>query len=650
MDEKAVVTTPNATWMPEFPVAAPGRISTREDGRWGPQEYTLWPQLYHRKVLHHACIPVQGQEIDGFNLDIDDLWDSVPWNGWAASSECGVPDLGFLDKPYLYILKATAGRIDANYQMSARSQREDHNKFGAQLLSTVDQAIDQLTILPMSRARAIALAAHVQRLLLELCGLLVLYEIVQPRVLDPNNVAKNVLAVRGAFTTEAGTAQVLFRVGIPVWYIQPLTRLVRVVEVHTFPTAIASRLSEEVSRPQLLSDGGDLAGVVQHPGDWPFAMQQEVLKTLLGVKIPRLSSAVPVSSGPPPAKKAKSDVPGHPKPEHAGPAAPGGSSRRSTRRGKRAAPQQQPPLHPSQRYQSLEGCAVATVWADALAAVGTLATPPSPSTYYWPPPFLFEGGGEKCNRYYHNYARIRQFCRQRLLDPTLRAEPLRIAEWRDALWGDYRTQSVDVTSPDMDKRTKERRQLQQAIRRLFAGVAELPSYDAATSPSWGARAVSVDDAKEGSFHAQVLWEVHEVNWRCEMRELDAELTQSREWDTLARWEREARVSRIWSSIGSGLRLWPCWENDETTRAQWTYSDDEADQSHARSTLCELLAVIARWPGLPEELKVFPDAAMDWPSDKFTTVQRIAVEFYVHTFVRVFKRLPIPPAVVPVNWP
>ncbi|KAH9932515.1 uncharacterized protein B0H18DRAFT_871109, partial [Fomitopsis serialis] len=231
MSDKAVVTTPNATWMPEFPVASPGEICTRVDGRWGPQEYSLWPQLYHKRVLHHACIPVQGGRLDGLNFLAEDLYDPVPWNEWKPCRECGVPDLGFLEPSTVMLLKGVASHIGVTYHMSTISKHEEHQKFGKHLIATINQALDQLSILPMIQAHAIALAAHVKRLSLELCGLIVLSEIVQPRALDPAFVATKVLPVRGAFTSDAGTAQVLFRLGIPVWFIQTLTRLVRVVEV-----------------------------------------------------------------------------------------------------------------------------------------------------------------------------------------------------------------------------------------------------------------------------------------------------------------------------------------------------------------------------------------------------------------------------------
>ena len=103
-----------------------------------------------------------------------------------------------------------------------------------------------------------------------------------------------------------------------------------------------------------------------------------------------------------------------------------------------------------------EICVVPQVWAEALAGVGTLPSPSAPSVYYWPPPFWFEALGGKVNRYFHNYVRIRVFCWQRLLDTTLDAHLLHIANWRDALWGDY-TISHTVSTGEALPSTSHRR-------------------------------------------------------------------------------------------------------------------------------------------------------------------------------------------------
>ncbi|KAH9913612.1 uncharacterized protein B0H18DRAFT_887962 [Fomitopsis serialis] len=651
MDRRAVVTTPNATWMPEFPVATPGRICTRVDGRWGPQEYSVWPQLYHSNVVHHACIPAKGTTFLGLSFDYNVIYDPVPDSEWEHDLACGVPDLGRLQPQFLALLKADARGVMERFQRVGGGMIEDQKKFGYHLCATISQALDRLTLLPTWRTHAIAIAAHVSRLCLELLGLIVLFEVVQPRVRNLSRPAKEALPLRGAFTHNPATAQGLFRLGIPVWFIQPLTKLVRVREVYSYPDAISSKMSDELSYPRLYSGEGDLSGIVHHPGDWPFKMQQEVLQTLLDAELPSMPSEgdepASASSDARPTKKARLDADDGRKSVQAMTS----STRRSSRpahRGHRAQAVAVEP-HPSLRYKRLMDCPVPLMWADALSAVGTLPPPKSSSTYYWPPPFVFEGPGDKINRYFRNYVRIRHFLRQRLLDPTINAEPLRVAEWRDALWGEYKVQAEEPSKSDPAPRNKERRQLHQNIRRLFSATAGLPSYDASQTGEWGSTTVMAENVTHSGLRAQILWEIHEVNWRCELRELDSVLTGSRAWGTLQRWERESAVCRVWSVEGSGLRVIPLWEQDGKSCASWV-SPPHSQWAVARVTFRELLRVMARWPGLPDELKVSPpEAIIEYQAEDYKRLQQSVLAFYVRSFVNVFHRLPVSPAVFPDNW-
>ena len=236
MSSRAVVTTANATWMPEFPVASPGQICTRVDGRWGPQEYSLWPQVYHPKVLHHACIPVKDAKIRGQGFVFKTLHDPIPPHEWEEDYNCGMPELGFLRPQFLESLKADADAVITKFKRCGADTKADQKQYGYALCSTITQAFDRLLLLPTSRMHAVALAAHVQRLCLELSGLTVLFDILQPRTRDVGYVAKDTLPLRGAFTSNPSTAQAFFKLRIPVWFIQPLTKHVRVLEVVTFPT------------------------------------------------------------------------------------------------------------------------------------------------------------------------------------------------------------------------------------------------------------------------------------------------------------------------------------------------------------------------------------------------------------------------------
>lgn len=625
--------------MPEFPVAAPGQIITRADGRWGPQEFSLWPQLFSREVAHHACIPTEEANVTGVRA-IKELYETIDERMWHPDEACGVPDLGFLDVELRTRLFDAVDKCFDRWRSAAQTGRSGDRGWGDNLRLTIHRGMDQLTRLPSTARRAVLLAVHIQRLALELCGLTVFYEIVKARMAQPAYFAKGVLPVRGAFTDDPSIAQELFRVGIPFWFIQPWTKQVRIVEVG-WAEPVRNKLAIELSYPRLDTTVAGMDGVINHPGRWPYKMQQEVLKSLLDNALPPLPLPAAIASVAPPAKKPKLGLP--PKSTAPAPAHVAASSSTTAP----AAPKdkvKQPPS-PFLLYSPSSTVQVPEVWHKALTAVGQLARNDSPVLYYWPPPFLLEPEKGKTSRYRHNYLRIRGFCRQRLVDKQVNAHPLNVSQWRDTLWGDYRTKDEELR-PDVKGRKLERHKTKQASRALFGNTGGLPSYDASAVVQWGERTLTVQDVDEAGLRAQIMWEAHEVNWRCEFLELDSVLTGSRELTTFARWEREVEVCRVWSPLGTGLRVVPRWEQREPNTATWgrppsLFWDDSIP------TLRQFLAVMQRWPGLPEELRRVTLSALQ--PDAYVKVQEAAVAFYVRSFVSKYHRLPVPPAVCPANW-
>ena len=633
MDHRAVVTTPNAKWMPEFPVATPGQIATRTDGRWGPQEYSLWPQVFDPTVAHHACIPVEDGRVKGF-CPPPELFKTIDERMWAPDKACGVPDLGFLDREFSSSLFAGVQRC-IDYWTSDRRSREI--ACGERLRFTIQRAIDQLTRLPSTAHRTVVLAVHVQRLTLELCGLLVYHNTVKPRRGLNSYVASAVLPVRGAFTANANHAQELLRVGVPVWFIQPLTKLVRVVEV-VIPDLISNKLDVKLSYPRIDTT---LEGLAGNPGRWAYKMQEELLKSLLDNELPRLLVPVPEPAPAPPTKRARlaDAVRRDEQPPRAGP-----SSSRS-RRGTRAPSKAEKTPAQFLQYTPPSAGEVPGVWVNALTAAGMLPRNDVAAVYFWPPPFLLDLDKAKGSRFRHNYLRIRGFCRQRLVDKQVHAQPLTVADWRAALWGDYNVDPEPVRS-DLNARSKERVKAKQAIKALFGSTGGLPSYDDSVVVRWGERELTLKDVDAPDLCAQILWEAHQINWRCEFIELDCELTSSRHSTTYARWERESQVCRVWSPLGSGLRVVPRWEQNEPNTASWV-PPPSLFWDHSIPTLREVVAIMQRWPGLPEELRHV--ALSPLQPDVFTRVQRSAVDFYVSSFVSKYHRLPVPPALLPSNW-
>ena len=168
---------------------------------------------------------------------------------------------GFLEPDFCNRLCTEVQRC-INYWTLDRRSREI--ACGERLCFTIQRAMDQLTRLPATTHHTVLLAVHVQRLTLELCGLHVYYDTVKPRLGLASYVARDALPVRGAFTPNAGEAQELFRVGVPVWFIQPLTRYARVVEV-VYPEPVCNKLDVDLSYPRLDTT---LEGLAGSPGRW----------------------------------------------------------------------------------------------------------------------------------------------------------------------------------------------------------------------------------------------------------------------------------------------------------------------------------------------------------------------------------------------
>ncbi|KAL6298964.1 hypothetical protein BKA93DRAFT_830298 [Sparassis latifolia] len=205
--EEGVITTPNATYIPEFPVIRDGQI------------------MYDRKVIHHMCIPTLQSVVEADAM------------------------LDFLVEDKLKALTEMALHVTHRFKHKLGDTVSEKNKAGMQLLLMFAQCLDHLHLLPTSCNHAIALGAHVQHLTLELWGYVNYYSVIVGHLETPTlhvSVNWDVLPVRGAFTNDASVAQLLFHVGVPFWFIQTKTDKMR-IKKWAFPVPISNELSLEMS-------------------------------------------------------------------------------------------------------------------------------------------------------------------------------------------------------------------------------------------------------------------------------------------------------------------------------------------------------------------------------------------------------------------
>ena len=282
---KSVFTTPNATWVPEFAVAH-GDITTYSDGRWGHHEYSRWPQEFDREAFHIACIP-RFPPPNGRASAV--LWRAIVPQDWKVQN-CGVDGMGLLEEELLASLTSAAeeaiGRFYDLTPFAGAWQRQ-----GSFLTVCLRHTLDRLRVLPTFRGVTISLAAHVQRLTLEMWGLVKWIEEIQDVIKQQRNVSARPWQVLGAHTSDPSVAQMLHRAGIPVWFQQHLTDRLAVYEV-VQPTALPADFSSTPAYPRLLLAKRDLSGALNMPGEWQRAMSALVRRQLCLSNLPALVDAM----------------------------------------------------------------------------------------------------------------------------------------------------------------------------------------------------------------------------------------------------------------------------------------------------------------------------------------------------------------------
>ncbi|RDX46209.1 hypothetical protein OH76DRAFT_1457272 [Lentinus brumalis] len=679
--DRMVITSPNMEYIPPYPVESMV-IETYTDGLWGTHEYSRTPQRLAPGMWHIACIPKAASPPELPEV----LWMSLSSRvDWKEDVSIGFSGLGFIQEDTRELLDTAAGHAIRRFEEMTCD--ENVRKYGQMLVMILRQVLDRMRHLPASATVSIAVAAHVQRICLELAGLKTFVEIVAPRKSSSLDYSMEVLPVVGTFVAEGSEAMNTTRVGLPTWFLQPLTAdlpVWAVVETCALPSCISRQRMD----PPILQHAHCLVGVGNLTGNWQESMLLTVSKHIAGTHLASLSLAeVPVVPDiEPEAKRPRleqSHRATHLHMSAADPVVSQPGAKRSNRPRKRgkgsgaapivtnpqvaniakapAARTREPP-HPSKCYVPSPFFHLPCAWENALRSVGTLPRAASSALYFYPPPFLLDTVSsvavlpsdcphpehartdEKVHQYLHNLVRIRRFLRARLFDPSLSHEPLAILEWRAALWGDYAIRSIPPAksgSPSDFRRAQRRQGDRNGVRRLFSRVAQLRSYSAEDSVQWGEETFDLARvATDCSLRRRLLWESHEINFRAEVMALDTLLVHKPAWLEIHRWEREALVSGIWGPPTSAVTVIPP-EDDRAPAFGWAGSEAHVEVSElALRTLRTFVRVLARWPDCPEP--VVHAGRTDLDLVDFSGIQAQAVEFYVRTFVKHYSRLPVPP--------
>lgn len=472
------------TYVPEYPFIDSDGLYIREDGTWGPHEYTRWPQMYSSLNFHHFCIPIMPRIIRSLTSTIDFTTDSILWhefveNDWmkieSGPEELDILICGLLKEErrlelaqafYLY-------RQRARERCASSEFKEGSDLRLVETLSTLgQQAIERLSNTPGPYYACLVTARELQRLTLEFVGYINLVDVVRPRMRNPMYRADQPLPYRGVFSPAADVVQELYRIGIPTWYIRdamvigPTTKIFSVG--HSLPVSAFVRtlrptymdrtvfigdfqpIHTNLRSPtgELAPDSAitDLVSVMRTYSRGSSHPQQRLPSTdCSGPSSSRIRSVQPSVSRPEVVRPSKHKRQGSDSVQ-----ASSAPKRRKEEKGK----QETPPgslmftipdgLVPGTRDLP----SVAKHWLAAVKSIGLhkKKRPDDAASFFHPPPFLFDPHDtERLARYYLNYVRIERFLRQRMKEGSLFGhQAYKIRQWRDVLYGDYsRSKEID---------------------------------------------------------------------------------------------------------------------------------------------------------------------------------------------------------------
>ena len=658
-------------YVPDFPSLSEGPASVRTDGRWGIWEYSRWPQMYNEQVPHHMCIPsrpIHGRKIHQYYLSSgipephQIFFRTLTTSDWRETPDCGIVSYGLIEQEHIQCLERHAYAVCISTErllMKVERVSDTVKNLLRNLKATMRQLLERLRSIPCKFEHALIAFSHFQRLGLEVYGLHIYYHAYDARLRKMNNCSKLILPIVGTFTSDPLHHDKLFHYGIPVWLIVDKRMNTEGYQQVTTPYDLAgleSTLLYSGISPITLDSRLHTVKAF-HWENLSKGLSALMMKLSCDVKFPSMPFFPPVipstthrsSQSSPPPKRARID---HPMAINLS-----DISKKSRKRGTRSKSTnikpQKPPFPRVFSYEDVEGWPKITeAWQARVTALSPLPSPPAdiPALYYYPPPIVFENVKDddtKRFRYLHNYLRIRQFLKVRLLSPGVGGKPLRIRDWKQVLWGNYNPNEFDeITLTQVDLDTKK-----AVLLEFLATGGALLSYSQTDTPRYRNINVDLDTVKDDfTVMRNVLWEVREVNFRCELRALDEIILKMDTQDEFRRRSRIQELCSVWGATSGGDSVVPVWEGLplSSNLFYWT-APGEKDWEKRRETLANFIRFLSSWPLIPQSLLIVRNQVATCVDPMlFGKWEKETINFYVDMFVSYFHRMPTVPCVCPLT--
>lgn len=212
-----VFTSPN---LPEIPFVEiqPTALYARADGRFGFEDYVLWPQAHSEAypwapcVLRKPCPAALADHKYWF------LWEDITLHDWVAPAGASWQKVGVLREEFHAILRREFAPI------ASRALRAAHQEAlpisVASAANALQATLARLRDLPMSYRDLVLQLTQAQRLALDLLAMEEYHSRMYARMMQRSQVFPLRGELMGCHTTSPTTVENMYHAGIPVVYIR----------------------------------------------------------------------------------------------------------------------------------------------------------------------------------------------------------------------------------------------------------------------------------------------------------------------------------------------------------------------------------------------------------------------------------------------
>ena len=212
-----VITSPNSETIP-CPQWGESDVRLRADYRYGPDDFTLWPQQYIEVFCHLGAVPRKPTDpSDPLSL----MWWDPTETDFTVAQGSLFDGFGTLSMEKYVLFNNLCSSLSTRVRASLQAAEKPNSTLRA-LLKSMEHACSRLEWCSGSYLEMRFSVTELQRYYLEVLALVNYIEIYKPRMDGAQSPAKGLTAACiGAFTSTPRVVQDFVEAGLPVYFIRP---------------------------------------------------------------------------------------------------------------------------------------------------------------------------------------------------------------------------------------------------------------------------------------------------------------------------------------------------------------------------------------------------------------------------------------------